>query len=134
MIQSWGSGPRLCLFCAFGTRVLSQRLSVDPRSGRTRRHHIHENGLQKAVGRAAESAHINKKVNCHELRHSFASHLLRANYDIRTIQELLGHSDVKTTMIYTHTVPSRTKTERRSPLDLPLSVPDLFDGGIRGKM
>ena len=64
----------------------------------------------------------------------FASHLLRANYDIRTIQELLGHSDVKTTMIYTHTVPSRTKTERRSPLDLPLSVPDLFDGGIRGKM
>ena len=80
----------------------SGRLSVDPRSGKTRRHHLHENGLQKAVRAAAQKAGITKRVSCHSLRHSFATQLLLAGYDIRTVQELLGHADVSTTMIYTH--------------------------------
>jgi integron integrase len=80
----------------------SSRASVDPRSGKTRRHHIHENSLQKSIKRAADKVGITKKVNCHALRHSFATHLLESGYDIRTVQELLGHADVSTTMIYTH--------------------------------
>jgi integron integrase len=94
----------------------SGRLSVDPRSGKTRRHHLHENGLQKAVKRAAQLAGITKKVNCHSLRHSFATHLLETGYDIRTVQELLGHADVSTTMIYTHVL-NRGGQGVLSPLD-----------------
>jgi integron integrase len=95
----------------------SDRLSVDPRSGIFRRHHADVSGLQKEVRRAARVAGIPKPVGCHTLRHSFATHLLEAGYDIRTVQELLGHSDVKTTMIYTHVL-NRGGLGVHSPLDL----------------
>lgn len=77
----------------------SSKISTDPRSGITRRHHVHESGLQRHIKKAAEQAGITKKVNCHAMRHSFATHLLESGYDIRTVQELLGHADVSTTMI-----------------------------------
>lgn len=80
----------------------SSRLSTDPREGITRRHHLHENSLQRAIKKAASETGIPKQVNSHALRHSFATHLLKAGYDIRTVQELLGHADVSTTMVYTH--------------------------------
>jgi integron integrase len=92
------------------------RLSVDPRSGAVRRHHLDESGLQKAIRQAARRAGISKPVSPHTLRHSFATHLLQAGYDIRTVQELLGHKDVKTTMIYTHVL-QRGGLAVRSPLD-----------------
>ncbi len=94
----------------------SGRFSVDPRSNKTRRHHIHENGLQKSVKKAAELAGLTKRVNCHCLRHSFATHLLENGYDIRTVQELLGHANVSTTMIYTHVL-NRGGKGVQSPLD-----------------
>jgi integrase len=77
----------------------SGNISQDPRSGEVRRHHLHESGLQKALKQAVRKAGIQKKVGCHTFRHSFATHLLQNGYDIRTVQELLGHKDVKTTMI-----------------------------------
>ncbi len=94
----------------------SQRLSVDPRSKQVRRHHLHENGLQKAVKQAANAAGIEKRASCHSLRHSFATHLLEHGYDIRTVQELLGHADVSTTMIYTHVL-NKGGAGVQSPLD-----------------
>ena len=94
----------------------SGRLSLDPRSNRQRRHHVDESTLQKAVKRAAREAGISKRVSCHTLRHSFATHLLEDGYDIRTVQELLGHADVSTTMIYTHVL-NRGGKGVRSPLD-----------------
>lgn len=94
----------------------ANRLSVDPRSGTVRRHHVDESGLQKAVREAARLARIEKRVTCHTFRHSFATHFLEAGYDIRTVQELLGHKDVRTTMIYTHVL-QRGGLAVRSPLD-----------------
>jgi len=93
----------------------SQR-STDPESGVVRRHHLHPSAVQKAVWRAAQKAGLDKRVTPHTFRHSFATHLLEAGYDIRTVQELLGHKDVKTTMIYTHVL-NRGPKAVRSPLD-----------------
>jgi integron integrase len=94
----------------------AKSLSRDPRSGKIRRHHVHETGVQKAVHAAARLAGVSKPISVHTLRHCFATHLLEANYDIRTVQELLGHKDVSTTMIYTHVL-NRPGIHVRSPLD-----------------
>jgi len=90
--------------------------SLDPRSGKERRHHLNATGLQRAVKAAARKSGIQKRVSCHTLRHSFATHLLQNGYDTRTVQELLGHKDVRTTMIYIHVL-QRGGNAVRSPLD-----------------
>lgn len=95
----------------------AKNLTHVPETDEYRRFHLHDRHVQKAIKSVVNRLQFNKRATAHSFRHSFASHLLQANYDIRTIQELLGHSDVRTTMIYTHTVKSKTIKEAKSPLD-----------------
>jgi integron integrase len=109
----------------------SHKLSKDPRSEEIRRHHIHQSMLIRHIQKAAQKARIEKKITSHSFRHSFATHLLEANKDIRTIQDLLGHKSVKTTMIYTH-VAENGLAGTRSPLDC-IQIPQERNTESKGK-
>jgi integron integrase len=112
------------------------RTYVERTTGQRRRHHLHETAVQRAVHRAVREAGLAKPASCHTFRHSFATHLLEDGYDIRTVQELLGHRDVRTTMIYTHVL-NRGPAGVRSPLDGlagggGVRIPKLVAGAVRG--
>lgn len=111
----------------------ARRTYVDRATGARRRHHLHETSIQRTVALAARALQVRKRVTCHAFRHSFATHLLEAGYDIRTIQELMGHADVRTTMIYTHVL-NRGGRGVRSPADtLVAARPASTDHGPGGR-
>jgi hypothetical protein len=123
-----GEADQLAVGCGVAQKVVASLLYGSGLPGKRRRHHLSESSIQKQVKRAVRASGINGRAGCHALRHSFAAHLLQNGYDIRTVQELLGHSSVKTTMIYA-LVLQRGGLVVRSPLDvLPIITESASDG------